>query len=281
MKKAVVIVKKFLDSNKEARVDAYAAQAAFYIIMGAIPFLMLLLILLQYTPMTKEDLLNVLAEILPGVFRSYLADLVNGIYVTNTALLSGTAIAALWASGRTAMAISNGLNSVCGILDRRNYVVSRLRAAWYMFLLLLCLVMALGLLVFGNIVHGWFIGKVPVMEQFSDLIIWMRTGGVLVALTILLSAMYAYMPNITRPFWTQLPGASGAAISWAVLSYVISIYMTWGQKSAIYGSLTAVVMIMLWLYFCMWILFAGAQANRMLEEQRMEKKRKYQMEEEE
>ena len=41
MKKAVVIVKKFLDSNKEARVDAYAAQAAFYIIMGAIPFLML------------------------------------------------------------------------------------------------------------------------------------------------------------------------------------------------------------------------------------------------
>ena len=135
MKKAVVIVKKFLDSNKEARVDAYAAQAAFYIIMGAIPFLMLLLILLQYTPMTKEDLLNVLAEILPGVFRSYLADLVNGIYVTNTALLSGTAIAALWASGRTAMAISNGLNSVCGILDRRNYVVSRLRAAWYMFLL--------------------------------------------------------------------------------------------------------------------------------------------------
>ena len=98
---------------------------------------------------------------------------------------------------------------------------------------------------------------------------------------ILLSAMYAYMPNIKRPFWTQLPGASGAAISWAVLSYVISIYMTWGQKSAIYGSLTAVVMIMLWLYFCMWILFAGAQANRMLEEQRMEKKRKYQMEEEE
>ena len=56
MKKAVVIVKKFLDSNKEARVDAYAAQAAFYIIMGAIPFFMLLLILLQYTPMTKEDL---------------------------------------------------------------------------------------------------------------------------------------------------------------------------------------------------------------------------------
>ena len=95
-------------------------------------------------------------------------------------------------------------------------------------MLLLCLVMALGLLVFGNIVHGWFIGKVPVMEQFSDLIIWMRTGGVLVALTILLSAMYAYMPNIKRPFWTQLPGASGAAISWAVLSYVISIYMTWG-----------------------------------------------------
>lgn len=68
MKKAVVIVKKFLDSNKEARVDAYAAQAAFYIIMGAIPFLMLLLILLQYTPMTKEDLLNVLGGNTPRSF---------------------------------------------------------------------------------------------------------------------------------------------------------------------------------------------------------------------
>ena len=56
---------RFMDKSSEDRVDAYSAQSAFFIIMGFIPFVMLLLILLQYTPMTKEDVMTLLKVIFP------------------------------------------------------------------------------------------------------------------------------------------------------------------------------------------------------------------------
>lgn len=59
---------RFMDKSSEDRVDAYSAQSAFFIIMGFIPFVMLLLILLQYTPMTKEDVMTLLKVIFPEGF---------------------------------------------------------------------------------------------------------------------------------------------------------------------------------------------------------------------
>ncbi|MDY3920345.1 MAG: YihY/virulence factor BrkB family protein [Candidatus Limivivens sp.] len=246
--------------------DAYAAQSAFYIIMGIIPFLMLFLILLQYTPLTKADLMDALQNIFPEAFWDYLRELVNGIYIKNTAILSGTAIVSLWTTGRSVMAVTNGLNSIYGIKETRNYVFCRIRAAIYMFLLLIILVLALGLLVFGNSFHLLLMENVPVLQRFSDLLIWARTGGALFTLTLLIAALYKFLPNIKRKYVTQLPGAALASVSWSVFSYLISLYVEWKEKFAsIYGSLTMVVMIMLWLYFCMWLLFAGAQFNRFFE----------------
>ncbi|MDO5422955.1 MAG: YihY/virulence factor BrkB family protein [Eubacteriales bacterium] len=266
MKKAVQTVRQFMEDNREARMDAYAAQSAFYIIMGLIPFVMLLLILIQYTPLTEEDLLNALHDALPEAFWSYLEDLVRGIFVKNTAILSGTAIAALWACGRSVMSISNGLNSIYGLKETRNYILCRIRGVFYVMILLVSLLLALGMLVFGNTIHSILLVYIPALTRISDLIILVRTGGVLVALMLLIAAMYTYLPNIRRKFVTQLPGAALAAISWSVFSYVISLYVGWKEKfTSIYGGLTMIVMIMLWLYFCMWLLFAGAQFNRFYE----------------
>lgn len=61
---------RFMDKSSEDRVDAYSAQSAFFIIMGFIPFVMLLLILLQYTPMTKEDVMTLLKVIFPEGFHA-------------------------------------------------------------------------------------------------------------------------------------------------------------------------------------------------------------------
>jgi membrane protein len=75
------------------------------------------------------------------------------------------------------------------------------------------------------------------------------------------------LPNGRQPFFAQLPGAMAAALSWSVFSYGFSIYLTYAPQgmSAIYGSLTTAVIIMLWLYFCMWLLFLGAEINDYLQ----------------
>ena len=61
----------------KARVDAYAAQSAFYLIMGFIPFIMLLLTLLQYTTVTKTDAMELLMQIFPVSFQGFLEDIMS------------------------------------------------------------------------------------------------------------------------------------------------------------------------------------------------------------
>ena len=80
---------RFMDKSSEDRVDAYSAQSAFFIIMGFIPFVMLLLILLQYTPMTKEDVMTLLKVIFPEGFHAYLETLVCVYKIHRIALWNG------------------------------------------------------------------------------------------------------------------------------------------------------------------------------------------------
>lgn len=260
-------IRNFLRRIRDSRMDAYAAQSAFYLIMGFIPFVMLLLSLIQYTSVTERDVLDLLMKIFPNSFRHYLMNLVGQIYVKSTALVSGTALAAVWACSRAVLAISNGLNAVNQIRETRNYLFRRIQSAFYVVFLLLSLVLTMTLFVFGNALHDYLMQKITVLQKFSGLLISFRTAATLLILTVLLAAMYTFLPNKRLRFFSQLPGAAVAAMSWSLFSYGISFYFEWrGSFPVIYGGLTTVVMIMLWLYFCMWLIFFGALLNVYFEE---------------
>lgn len=264
--RAVRFVMRFMDKMQRDRVDAYSAQSAFYIIMGFIPFVMLLLTLLQYTPLTPEDMMAVLTNALPESLQGMVTDAVNSVFDTSTALLSGTAIAAVWACGRAVLAITKGLNSIHDIEETRNYVIMRIRSSFYILVMLVALVLTLGLLVFGNQIHGLLVEHVPLFQKVSGFIISVRTVAMMLVLTLSFAAMYTMLPNRRQHFLGQIPGAAATAVSWSVFSYVFSVYLEYAQgMSAVYGSLTAAVMLMLWLYFCVWLLFLGAEINVYLE----------------
>lgn len=260
-------IRKFAKRISRARVDAYAAQSAFYVIMSFIPFVMLLLTLIQYTTVTKDDVVALLLQIFPVSFQDYLMDIVSQIYVKSTTVISLSAVAAIWACGRGVLAISNGLNSVNGLEETRNYLYRRLRSGFYVVLLLLSLVLAMVLFVFGNTVHDAVIQRVQFLQKFSGMLIGLRTAVTLIILTFLIAAMYTFLPNRKQKFTSQLPGAAVTAMSWSLFSYAFSLYLELkGNAINIYGSLTTVVMIMLWLYFCMWLIFFGAMLNVYFEE---------------
>ena len=173
---------RFMDKSSEDRVDAYSAQSAFFIIMGFIPFVMLLLILLQYTPMTKEDVMTLLKVIFPEGFHAYLETLVGSVYTKSTALLSGTVITAVWACSKAMMSVSKGLNKIYDTKIRKNYFLARFRAALYIILLLISLILAMGLFVFGNLLHDYLLHYLPWLRAVSWLIISARTIGTILLL---------------------------------------------------------------------------------------------------
>lgn len=268
VKQVILWCWKFSRRASRDRVDAYAAQSAFFIIMGFIPFLMMLLSMLQYTPLTSAQVMEMMMDFMPESFRGYLQGIVSELFTRSTAILSGTAIAAVWAAGRAVLAMTKGLNSVYHIDETRNYFYMRMRSAFYIVFFMIALILAMVLLVFGNKIQEALLSNVPFLQQFSGFIISVRTVVTLVILALLFLGMYVLLPNRRHvQILSQLPGAIVTAFTWSIFSYGFSIYFEMvGQMSRIYGSLTTVIMIMLWLYFCMWLLFIGAEINAYLED---------------
>lgn len=257
---------RFMRKMKKDRVDAFAAQSALFIIMGFFPFFMLLLTLIQYTPLTADMVLDLMVEALPVSFYDVIVGIVDELFNSSTAILSGTVIAALWATGKSVLAITNGLNSVRGVRENRNYLYMRLRSGIFILFMLAAILLAITLLLFGNLIQGTILDYIPVLKKFTSLIISMRAILSILVLSLVFWAMYCVLPNCRVNITRQVPGAVFAAAAWSIFSYGFSLYFNYaGRFSSVYGSLTTVVMLMLWLYFCMWLLFAGAEVNCYLE----------------
>ena len=83
-------IKSFLEKMKEDCVSAYAAQSSFYIMMSAFPFIMFLLTMLQYLPLTEKDLISMVTQWLPDTFSPFLVHIIQEIYTSSTTTLLGS-----------------------------------------------------------------------------------------------------------------------------------------------------------------------------------------------
>lgn len=259
---------KFIDRLAEDHVGAYAAQSAFFLVLSLIPIILLLLTLVQYTPVTKADVMTAAYEVFPTSIRTTIVSIINEVYNQSRAIIPVTALVAIWSAGRGTMAITNGLNCIHQQTETRNYFVLRLRAAFYTVLLIVAIVLCLLLLGFGNSISLLINQYVPVLRYVTEFIIEIRTAAIICTLTIFTACVYRFLPNYRRKFRFQLPGAIFTAFGWAAASFLISIYMDiFKGFSNMYGSLTTIVLIMLWFYFCMYILLIGGEINVLVEEQ--------------
>ena len=78
------------------------------------------------------------------------------------------------------------------------------------------------------------------------------------------AVMYTYIPNCKLKFSHQIPGAVFSATTWNIFSWGFSMYIQQFNGFDMYGSLTTIVIVMLWLYFCFYLFLIGAHINRFL-----------------
>ena len=258
---------KFVDRVGQDHVGAYAAQSAFFLVLSLIPIILLLLTLVQYTPVTKADVMSAAYELFPVTIRTTIVSIINEVYNQSRALIPVTALVAIWSAGRGTMAITNGLNCIHKETETRNYFFLRIRAAFYTILLIVAIVLCLVLLGFGNSISLLVNQHIPVFRYITDFIIEIRTIAILCVLVIFSICVYRFLPNNQRKLKRQLPGAIFTAVGWTMASFLISVYMDiFKGFTNMYGSLTTVVLIMLWFYFCMYILLIGGEINVLVEE---------------
>lgn len=267
MREILKKIKNITDKIAEDHISAYAAQSAFFIMLSLVPILLLLMTLVRFTPITQADIMAAAYELFPKTVSSTIISIVNEVYSQTGTAISVSLLVALWSAGKGVLAISNGLNTIRGQLETRNYIFLRLRAALYTVLFLLAIILSLVFLGFGNSISMLVNKYIPVFQYVMDFIIETRTIIMILVLIIFSLSIYMFLPNRRRRLRSQLPGAIFTAFGWTLASFIFSIYMDiFKGFSNMYGSLTTIVIIMLWLYFCMYVMLLGGEMNDLLEQ---------------
>lgn len=248
------------------KIPLYAANASFFLALSVFPALLLLLSVLQYTPLEVERLAEVLALVLPEPFLEGAEELILTTYDGPSHTLVGiSAVTALWSASRGMYGLLTGLNGIYGVRESRSWLHKRLLSAGYTVAFLLVCLVSLGMHIFGTHLLGalerarWpflrFLGTVvdwPVVLVFA-----LQTG--------LFGAMFLALPNRRSTFRQVLPGAVLASLGWLIFSKGYGLYLQiFAPKRSLYGSVYALGLAMLWLYCCVCIVFYGGGLNALL-----------------
>lgn len=245
-------------------VGAYAAQSAFFFMLCMIPIILLLLTMVQYTPVTKADVMTAVIQVFPSSVDSLITSIVNQVYNQSSGIIPITIVVALWSAGKGVLAMSSGLNCVYNCRETRNYFFLRIRATVYTVMFILVIIFLLVLSVFGNSLNIFIAEHVPFLRNMADWLIRARNIITPIVMIIFLLLIYKFLPNRRDTYRRQLPGAVFSTLGWMVISWVFSVYVDVFQGfSSMYGSLTTIMLIMMWMYFCMYCILIGGELNVM------------------
>lgn len=254
-------IRNFAGKCRRDNVGAFAAQAAFFILLSAIPFLIFFSSLLPYTPVSREYVIETAAASMPDYVEPFFIHVLDEVYDRRPGVLSVTALLAVWAAGKAIQYLGAGLNAVNGMYETRRWLVIRFWSVIYTLVFVLVLLAVLTFFVFSDDLYR----MLPVDGGIFSFIIraqpLIRGIAIFCLLCVFFTILFAALPNRKLAFCSQLPGGVACAFAWYVFSFLLSVYVNDFQGFGMYGSMATVALLMLWLYVCMYIFLVCAEAN--------------------
>lgn len=249
-------IRWFMKKLKSDSVDSYSAQVSFFIIISFIPFMMFLLSLFQTININGMSMLNFIIDIFP----EQIGKVLWGIFPHERepfTILSLSAVTSIWSASMAMLALIKGLNSVFDAKISRNYIWLRITSIIYTIIFAVILVFTALLLIFGNTLFERVFKTDELAVIFSKY--------KFIVSFIILATFFTFSFKII-PLKSEIKlrfcviGGSLASLGWVVYSFLFSIFVEhFADYSNVYGSLATLVVFMLWLYFCMYIMFIGGE----------------------
>ena len=261
---------RYIRSVRRLEVHIYAAYAAYFWILAVFPAVMLIISILQYTPISSTDLRLLLDRVVPASLQSLTDYMVNELFKGNSpAILSITAAAALWMISKGVLSLVRGLNRVYTARETRNPLLLRLGCMGYALAGVLATILLLALQFISRDLIGQLLIEGSALGNLLFGIARLKRVLTVATLTLLFSVTYSVLPNRPVRLWSALPGAFVTALLWVLFSQLFTLYVErFGNYSLYYGSLSVIALTMLWLYVCIFLFFCGAVLNRQLERRR-------------
>ncbi len=258
-------VKEFVDD----KMLTYAAALAYQVLFSIFPFTIFLIALLGFLNLADffDWLLQQARQVLPRDAMGGVQDVIEQIREQEQGgLISFGIILALWSASAGVRATMDALNVA--------YDVEETRPAWkryplsivYTLGIAIMLVAAAGLMLVGPRAIEWLAAQVGLGHIVTAVWTWLRFPIAVLLLMVAVAVVYYVAPNVEQPFQFITPGSVLAVIVWVAASLGFSYYVSnFANYSATYGSLGAVILLLLFFYISAAVMLFGAEVNAVIE----------------
>jgi membrane protein len=264
------------------RLFSIAAELGFYFLFALFPALIcatsILGLIARSAARIYGRLLEYLALVVPRSAFSAVVDTFNQTAAHSTpGKLTLGLIVAIWSASVGISAVQDAMNVVYRIADRRSYVAARLQAIGLTILLICIVSLCLASMFAGDFVSAWLEPRMHVAMIGRATVILVRLCGWALAaafLALSFSVMYYWAPDLRKRQWHWItPGVTLGIGGWLLASLGFRLYLHFlNTYSVTYGSLGAVIILMIWFYITGLMLLVGAEINSELEATAVEAK---------
>lgn len=275
MLKLISMVGSIIDKAQRDHITAFSAQAAFFTILSFFPFLIVLLSLMRFFPITPNDMIALVQTYLPEQYSASVVPIIRSLNgKITTTYMSFTVLTLLWSASKGILSMMTGLNTIHEIPEKRNYFVLRFISSIYIGLMAVAVLFGMILLLFGNSLLVQLYRFQPLLENQHVVFAVIRFLLAFFTFMIVFLILFKFLPSEKFKITEILPGAFFSSIAWIVLSFFFSMYFdNFSIYNIMYGGLTSILLTLFWLYFCMMMFFIGAEINRYFILQRNKKPR--------
>jgi membrane protein len=266
MKKVVDSIGIFFKKVSDDGLAAYAAQITFFVLLAFFPFLIFLILLASKLSVSSDYLINQVMAVFPGELEDYMMFIMDDVRSSNDASFSSfsiiTGAVSLWSAAKGIQAMTYGLNKIYNVEKNKNFFLLRLLSALYTFIFAIMIFAIMGIHVFGSYIVARVIDLWPSMAKFTLLMYSLKSGFTFVILFFVFLLIYYQLPGRKGRIKHELTGAAAAALAWMLMTSGFSVFIKYfANASRMYGSLTSIMLLIIWLYIGMQIILYGAEIN--------------------
>jgi membrane protein len=254
-----VFFKRFGDDG----VPDLAAQLAYYFLLSLFPFLIFTLAMLSYIDISSDQLIRLISRLVPAETTDLIeSNMKNIVDVQRGGLLSFGVILTIWSASNAVNAIFRALNKAYNVEENRPFLVARGLAILLTLAMIVVIVVALILPVFGEVIGKFILSQLGVSSNFVAVWGMLRWLISFLIIVTVFACLYYFAPN-KKLYWKDvLLGAVIAAVGWQVISLGFSFYVSnFGNFSAMYGSLGGIIVLMIWFYLTALTIIIGGEVN--------------------
>jgi membrane protein len=255
-----------------------AAALGYYLTLAIFPGVIFVMALLPYLPIAGVDqaIMDLLRQVLPESAANMFLGVVQEVTSQpRGGLLSFGALATLWATSSGMYAVMQQLNITYDVTEKRSFVRARSLAIVLSLLFIALIISAFALIVLGGVAQEWLAqqyGLGPVLLTTFAVFRWIV---IMAALLLTFALLYYLAPNVKQKFVFITPGSVLGALLLTIASLGFAWYVqNFANYSATYGSIGAVIVLMLWLYITGIAILFGSEVNALIEHHAPEGKEK-------